>query len=207
VAAKKEAAKVVGEALVVAILGTLLALITNAVSPVGLTLSRNYFPGGNQPRATSHIPPQSLGTNNPSPFEVLAAEFQAKGLVLAESNQVIRLFHDPRREQNRVLFIDARKDDDYQKGHIPGAWRYDYVHHEDYLPSIAPLCLGAEQIVVYCGGGSCELSEFAAIDLRDILSLPKEKLLVYGGGFTEWTNNRLPIEEGDRASGKVSVPK
>jgi rhodanese-related sulfurtransferase len=205
--AKKQVVKVVAEALIVAVAGAVVAFVANAVSPHGLTLSRNYFPGAATPRTASVPPPEHPGTNQPSAFELLAKHFAEKGLHLANSNEVVQLFHDPRKEQNKVVFIDARKDDEYQHGHIPGAWRYDYVHHEEFLPAVAPICLGADQIVIYCGGGNCELSEFAAIDLRDILSLPKEKLLVYGGGYTEWTNNRLPVEIGERGSGNVSPPK
>jgi len=203
-AAKNKIAKVVGEALIVAVIGAVVALVANAVSPAGLTLTRNYFPGAPTPRSLP-VPQAELaaGTNQPSSFDILAKHFEEKGLRLANSNQVVQLFHDPRKEQNRVVFIDARKDDEFQRGHIPGAWRYDYVHHEEFLPTVDSICIGADQIVVYCGGGNCELSEFAAIDLRDILSLPKEKLLVYGGGFTEWTNNRMPVEIGERGSGNI----
>jgi rhodanese-related sulfurtransferase len=204
-AAKTEIIKVVREGLLVAFIGALLAFLANAVSPKGLTLSRDYFPGVSRYAAVlpANPVPGTAATNTPSPFELLAAHFREKGLQLADSNQVIRLFHDPRVEQNLIVFIDARKDEEYQQGHIPGAWQFDYVHHENYLPTIGPLCQGAEQVVVYCGGGQCELSEYAAIDLRDILTLSKEKLLVYGGGFNEWTTNQMPVEIGERKSGKM----
>jgi rhodanese-related sulfurtransferase len=194
------------EGLLVALLGAVVAFLANAVSPRGLTLSRDYFPGASRPPTAIPVaerPPGVGVSNSLSPFDLLAAHFKEKGLQLADSNQVIRLFHDPRMEQNLVLFIDARPDEEYRQGHIPGAWQYYYVRRENYIAAIAPLCQSAEQVVVYCGGGHCELSEFAAIDLRDILAVPKEKLLVYGGGFTEWTTNQLPIEEGGRKSGKL----
>lgn len=192
--------------MLVAFIGALIAFLANTFSPRGLTLSRDYFPGAPRQAAVPAVSPGpgTVGTNNATPIELLAAHFREKGLQLADSNQVIRLFHDPRMEQNLVVFLDARKEEEYQQGHIPGAWRYDYVRHEDFLPTVGPLCQGAEQIVVYCGGGHCELSEYAAIDLRDILSLPKEKLMVYGGGFNEWTTNQMPIEVGDRKSGKIA---
>ena len=208
-AAQKPAARVFGEALLVAVLGALIALLANAVSPRGLSLSRNYFPGAARPTAMTapRIAAGVTNTNNLSSSELLAAHFREEGLQLADSNQVIRLFHDPRVEQNLVVFVDARSEAEYQRGHVPGAWHYDYFHHENYLPSVAPVCQAAQQIVFYCGGGACELSEHAAIDLRDILSLPKEKLLVYAGGFNEWTNNRLPVEVGERKSGNLSTRK
>ncbi|HWH72296.1 MAG TPA: rhodanese-like domain-containing protein, partial [Candidatus Sulfotelmatobacter sp.] len=57
-------------------------------------------------------------------------------------------------------------------------------------------------IVVYCNGGNCEDSELAATMLRDA-GIPKDKLLVYGGGMTEWTTNGLPVELGQRKSGNL----
>jgi len=42
--AKKQFVKVVAEALIVAVAGAVVAFVANAVSPHGLTLSRNYFP-------------------------------------------------------------------------------------------------------------------------------------------------------------------
>jgi len=95
------------EALLVALAGAVLAFAANALSPKGLRLTNNYF-GTNAP------PTSAPGS--------LAALLQAKGLQLATSNQVQELFHDPRYEQNLILFIDARDSDHYQAGHIPGAY-------------------------------------------------------------------------------------
>jgi len=205
-AAKSEIKRVFIEALAVGIVGALAALFANAVSPRGLKLSWNYFPGDSTPVivTASTNGPNVLNTNNLSPFEILAAQFRAKGLQLAESNQVIRLFNDPRREQNLVVFVDARSEDEYHRGHIPGAFLFDHFHMENYLPAVGPVCAAAQQIVVYCGGGSCDLSEHTAIDLRDIVHVPRENVLVYAGGFNEWTTNRMPIEAGERLSGKLT---
>jgi rhodanese-related sulfurtransferase len=205
VPAKTETKRVLGEALAVGLVGGLFALLANAVSPRAFNMRYDYFAGDSA--RTTYAPftnaPGSLNATNLSAFERLAAEFQAKGLQLADSNQVIRLFRDPRKEQNLVLFIDARGEDEFHHGHIPGAYLFDHFHMENYLPTVAPICETAQQIVVYCAGGSCELSEHTAIDLRDIVHIPKEKLFVYAGGINEWNTNQMPIEVGDRLSGKL----
>jgi 3-mercaptopyruvate sulfurtransferase SseA len=59
-------------------------------------------------------------------------------------------------------------------------------------------------MVFYCNGGECDDSEHAAIMLRDSLGIPKEKVFIYGGGFTEWTNNGMPFELGVRNSGELT---
>ncbi len=193
--------RVLQEALLVGIASAILAFAANAISPRGLSLKANYFPGdaGKFP-----VAPVASGTANLPPAETLAQRFEKLGLQLAESNQVTQLFHDPRREQGLVVFIDARNDEHYQAGHIPGAYQFDRFHAMDYLPTITPVCLAAEQIIFYCGGGDCEESEHAALSVRDAMTLPKEKIFVYGGGMTEWQLNRMPIEIGARNSGNLT---
>lgn len=130
---------------------------------------------------------------------------QQRGLQLVTSNQVVELFRDPRREQGLVVFIDARDDQHYAAGHIPGAWQFHHYHAEKYLPTVLPICLTALQVVVYCSGGECEDSEFAAIMLRDT-GVPREALFVYPGGMNEWKANGLPVEAGARGSGEAPKP-
>jgi len=202
---------VILEALVVAAIGAALAFAANGISPRGLKLSRDFF-GTSRPAQENPVAATNTttvgGTNTPSPHEVLAARLRKEGISLIDSNQVIRLFDDPRREENLVIFVDAREDQHYQKGHIPGAYQLDYYRPEKYLATVLPLCQLAQQIVVYCNGGNCEDSEFAATFLLSA-GVPKEKLEVYGGGFSEWQTNHLPVEIGPRLSGQIvtnSIP-
>ncbi len=184
------------EALIVGAAGAALAFAANALSPRGLKLTQNFFPGGDVYR--NQALPAGTNRATPSPTAALAAKLKAKGLGLVDGAQVVELFHDPRYQQKAIVFLDARNDDDYQEGHIPGAYHFDHFHFDKYLPTIIPLCQAAQQIVVYCGGGDCELSEFAATMLGTDLGIPKEKIFVYGGGMTEWTSNNLPLETGER---------
>jgi rhodanese-related sulfurtransferase len=211
-ACRAQAGQVLWEGVIVALAGALFAFAANEVSPRGLHLARNYFPGAvRSPRPTanaSRLVPGAGGTNAavPSPAQLLAARLQAKGLQPAESNQVAQLFRDARYAQELIVFVDARDDRHYQEGHIPGAWQFDPYHAEIHLATVLPVCQAAERIVVYCTGGECEDSEFAAILLRDA-GLPKEKLFVYGGGMTEWTTSGLPVEIGERKSGNFRPAK
>jgi len=189
-------------------MGAAFALAANQVSPRGLALTRNYFPGATRPlRPTMtviHVPGDAARTNAPATLvaELLAARLKAQGLQLLGSNQVAQLFRDPRYEQELVVFIDARDDQHYQEGHVPGAYQLDHYRAENYVATALPVCQTADQIVVYCNGGDCEDSEFTAITLSDA-GIPKAKLFVYGGGMTEWITNGLPIEIGGRRSGNL----
>ena len=190
-----------------AVIGAALAFAANALSPRGLSLTTNHFPW------TKLTPPPSVaGTNltgaavtyTNSPLELLSAQLRENGLQLADSNQVMQFFRDPRRAQDGVIFIDARDDEHYQAGHIPGAYHYYHFRPENYLTNVVQVCLAAQQIVFYCSGGECDESIQAAITLRDSIHIPKEKVFVYGGGMNEWTTNRLPIEVGARNSGQFT---
>lgn len=209
--ARKYAAKqILRESVLIGVLGAFLAFAANAISPRGLVLTRNYFPSGvrsSQSAVITNSP--TLSNASPrvvapahTPPQLLAARLQAKGLQLADSNQVIQLFGDPRYEQELVIFVDARDDRHYQEGHIPGAYQFDHYRAENYLPIVLPVCQTAQQIVVYCMGGDCEDSEFAAITLAST-GIPMERFYVYGGGMSEWMTNGLPVEVGERKSGKL----
>jgi rhodanese-related sulfurtransferase len=199
--------KVLREGALVAVIGALLAFAANKMSPQGIELTRDYFPAT---KLTS--PSVSPGTNQAavssaatnSALELVIARLKANGLQLADSNQVVELFHDPRREQDGVMFIDSRDEDHYRAGHIPGAYLFDRFRPENYLTNVVQVCLTAQQIIFYCNGGECDDSLHAAIYLRDGIGMQKEKVFVYGGGFTEWTNAGLPYELGSRNSGELT---
>jgi len=199
------------EALLVAAAGIVLAFGANLVSPRGLALTRNYFPAGISrpvPAATSVGSPHDMaGTNPPasSPAQLLAARLKEQGLQSVDGHQAAQLFHAPRFQQGGIAFIDARDEQHYREGHIPGASEFDPYYPEKYFPTVLPVCQAAEQIVVYCNGGDCDDSESAAITLRDV-GIANQKLFIYTGGITEWTTNGLPVEIGGRNSGNLRSP-
>jgi rhodanese-related sulfurtransferase len=194
-------------------LGLAFAFLANQLSPRGLNPATNYFPG--DPKASEVSTPPvvttrlSGNTNVPASAPAhdasLTARLEEKGLHLLDRAGTEKLFHDPRAQQNAILFIDARDQDDYQAGHIPGALEFYPYHPEKYLADVLIPCQFAEQIIVYCTGGDCEDSESAALFLRDA-GVPVGKLFVYGGGMTEWDTAKLPVEIGPRNSGDLRHP-
>ncbi len=197
--------------MLVAGVGAAIAFAANWLSPSGLALSADYFPkvatnAVPVPAATNPATGAPLNrTNPPSAAELLATRLKAEGLRPVDTPQAAQMFRDPRRESGLIVFIDARNDEHYQAGHIPGAYQLD--HYEllkqpaKWLAELLPVCQAAQQIVVYCSGGDCEDSRFAALDLRTA-QVPKEKLFVYLGGFADWSTNGLPVEIGARLSGR-----
>jgi rhodanese-related sulfurtransferase len=194
------------EGLVVVVGGVGFAFAANSLSPHGLSLTRNYFPGSTRP-VLARPAPVTGDTNSPTATarETLTARLQAKGLQLVSSNHVLEWFRDPRYALELVVFVDARDDRHYLDGHIPGALQFDHYRAENYLAAVLPVCQVAEQIVVYCNGGDCEDSEFTALTLTEA-GVDKTKLSVYGGGMTEWTALGWPVETGPRNSGQIRNP-
>jgi rhodanese-related sulfurtransferase len=191
------------EGLLVAVIGAGLSFAANALSPYGLKLNRNYFPNKapaqTTPSTGASVKPSAQATGE----DPLADRLKAEGLGLVNSNQVAQLLADPRFAMDTLLVIDARDDEHFQKGHIPGAFLLDHYHAEKYLATVLPLAARADQIVVYCHGGEkCEDSEFTAIVLRGA-GIPSQKLFIYGGGITEWCANGNQVELGAHKSGQL----
>ena len=138
----------------------------------------------------------------PSAQEIAVARLKEKGLQAVDGPEAMQLFRDPQYELESIVFIDARDDRHYQEGHIPGAYQFDRYYPEKHLPAVLPACLNARNIVVYCTGGNCEDSEFAALMLKEA-GVPQERLAVYVGGMTEWIAKAWPVEVGERKSGKM----
>jgi rhodanese-related sulfurtransferase len=196
--------RVLLEALVVAALGAIVAFAANGLSPRGLKLTQDYFHGETLPisrAGTNRTDIASARTN--SATDPVIARLKEKGLQVVDSDQALKLFHDALYQQGGIIFIDARNDEHYQSGHIPGAYQFDNYHPENYMGAVFPVCQAAQKIIVYCNGGNCEDSQFAALTLRDA-QIPNEKLFVYTGGITEWTNRGYAVEVGERNSGKTS---
>jgi len=196
------------EAVHLAMVGVVFAFAANQLSPRGLKLARNYFPAGTNAALPTPATTGSTGgvstisLTAATPTLVVVPRLAEKGLQAVDTAQATRFFDNPRRAQGLIVFVDARDDQRYREGHIPGAHQLDPYRSEKYIAPVIPVCQSAEQVVVYCTGSECEDSELAAILLRNA-GIPNQKLFVYVYGITEWTAGRLPVEIGDRNSGNV----
>lgn len=178
--------------------GLVLALVVNQVSPRGLRLGRDYFQ--ESARVTGDPTAGAAAPVLPSPqVESL------KRLPEITADTALALFRDPRRVQGQVIFVDARKQTVFQEGHIPEAYPLDRFYPDQDLPSVLLAGVAAEQVVVYCAGGACEDSHYAALQLIEA-GLEASRIRVFAGGFTEWTAHSWPVERGERGSGLVSNP-
>ena len=89
--------------------------------------------------------------------------------------------------------IDGREPSEYEAGHIPGAVNLPYDQVAGNLQKLGQLDTGGRPIVVYCGGGTCEISINLAWDL---ITAGQTRVAVYKGGFPDWLEAGLPSATG-----------
>jgi rhodanese-related sulfurtransferase len=197
------------EALMILVIGAVLALLANALSPRGLSLTRNYFPEVTpapvDPGLMARVslgaePDEDADATSAAGTDPLEARLRQRGLERIDLEEVRALFEDDRYAMELVILVDARTRRHYLEGHVPGAYLLDHFRPEATLLEVLPASLAAEQVIVYCSGGECEDSEFTAIFLRDA-GVPGDRLRIYTGGLLEWRQAGLPIELGQRGSG------
>ena len=80
----------------------------------------------------------------------------------------------------RVVLVDVRERDDYEKEHIKGAISVPISElsmrvQKDYAKDV--------EVIVYCGGFECTLSTKAS---EMLLNMGYEKVLEYEGGLKDW---------------------
>lgn len=105
------------------------------------------------------------------------------------STAAVKLFS----EKFPANLLDARRKEDYAKGHIRSALSLDIRQFDQLFPSIQPRLVAELPVIIYCGGGDCEDSHALAERLRGFGFEP----LVYAGGWEAWTAAKLPFETGE----------
>ncbi|HEX6852425.1 MAG TPA: rhodanese-like domain-containing protein [Candidatus Polarisedimenticolaceae bacterium] len=89
-----------------------------------------------------------------------------------------------------AVFIDARPKEEYDGGHIPGAVNLPYDEAAFDPERLSKFDAQGKPIIVYCGGGTCELSMNLAWAM---LQSGQKKLLVFVGGTPEWEGAGYPL--------------
>lgn len=183
----------------VLIVGLVVAWLANRVSPRGLHLGRDYF---SDPRLRVAAP-ESGRSESPSPRPHAAEALHRVSEIT--SDQALGFFRESRRRPGGVIFVDARKESSFLEGHVPEAYPLDRFYPETSLPAVMTAGGTAEIVVVYCAGGTCEDSHYAALQLLEA-GLQESRVRVYAGGFHDWTARHRPVERGVRGSGLITDP-
>lgn len=89
-----------------------------------------------------------------------------------------------------VLFVDVRKDSDWDAGRIPGAEHLELKKIYDEA-SLAELMGKEEAVVIYCNGPKCMRSSEAS---AKAVSWGFKKVYYFRGGYPDWVAAGFPIE-------------
>jgi len=90
-----------------------------------------------------------------------------------------------------IPILDARSQEDFLAGHIPGAVSLPYYDMGSYLDRVLPLLSTNQPVMIYCSEASCADAELLA---RSIFDLGYSNLLVFKGGYKAWIAAGLGIE-------------
>ncbi len=94
-------------------------------------------------------------------------------------------------QSGSAVFFDARKEEDFDAGHILNALNLPAEEFEQQYPKVAPMLTPESPIVVYCDGTECELSHHLADQLR-----PQgyTNIHILYNGWTAWRTAGFPVE-------------
>jgi rhodanese-related sulfurtransferase len=95
--------------------------------------------------------------------------------------------------EGKAVFVDARSEEDYQAGHVPGALLLNQDLFEANVSSLMDLVPPDTLIVTYCSGEGCGSSREVA-DL--LLGAGFTNVKVFYGGWEIWKRAGYPAEKG-----------
>lgn len=92
-----------------------------------------------------------------------------------------------------AAFVDARSAEEYAEGHIPGAVSlpFDDVYKKPELAKAFDE--KGLPIIVYCGGGDCDLARTLAYAL---IEAGHKRVLVFKDGLPGWATAGMPVAKG-----------
>lgn len=130
-----------------------------------------------------------LFTSHSRAGEKTVAPESIKGAITVSAEEVIKLIMS----NPELVLIDARKEREYVKGHIEGAFNMlNTEMTEEKLQALVPKKEAA--IVFYCNGPACRRSSDAVIKA---LSWDYTNVFWFRGGWKEWQDKWLPVVSGE----------
>jgi len=134
---------------------TLLALAVNAVSPVGLSVTR----------------------------ALTLRELDARYISAEETKA--------RHEAGQSLFLDARRTENFARGHIAGAQNIPADEFDQRFVEMANWLPKEAEVVIYCDGKSCGSSRQVADKLGP---MGYERVSIFRDGWAGWKDRGWPVE-------------
>ncbi len=123
-------------------------------------------------------------TSAENAYRMLAKEGDPAFISLEEVIEIQR--------QNSATLIDARTNDEFKAGHIPGSRNLPYYEIDQYKGKALEGLTVESPIIIYCEGIGCELSFFLG---RDLQAGGFNNIKIFYGGYPEWSNAGLPLDK------------
>ena len=83
-----------------------------------------------------------------------------------------------------VMWLDARPDEEFAAGHIPGAKLLNAEHWDSLLPDVLNAWTPGQKLIVYCSRQNCDASHEVARRLCEEADL--KNVFVLEGGWEAW---------------------
>jgi rhodanese-related sulfurtransferase len=162
----------------------------------GALIHEKSEPTSSAPATKPTKSPPSEGSR-PTPADAATAakkhlEHDYQTVTVDEAHEVL---DDPKTAQGLNIFVDARDEEHFVEGHIPGAIQCFPYESQRCLDRVKAAAAGAEKVIVYCGGGDCEDSIFMSRELQEA-GVPYEAMYLFEGGWKEWSAKGLHTETG-----------
>jgi len=160
--------KTIKEIIILVAVSVALALVVNTFSPRGIALVGQW----DVAKGVITASPAGDAAGRPEEIDSVA---RAKDLF----------------DKADVLFVDARSQNHYENGHIPGAVSLPVGQFEERIEFFLNRYPPAQPIVTYCSGRTCEDSH----DLAQLLSgLGFTNVRIFIDGFPGWEAEGYPVE-------------
>jgi len=160
--------KTIREIIILVGISVILALVVNALSPRGIALVGKW----DSAKALISDNPEKNTVHRPGKIDSVA---------LAKS-----IF-----DKGDAIFVDARSQNDYENGHIPGAVSLPVAQFEAEIAFFLNRFPPGQPIVTYCSGRTCKDSH----DLAQVLSdVGFTNVRIFIDGFPGWEAEGYPID-------------
>ena len=160
--------KTIKEIIILVVVSVILALVVNALSPRGIALVGKWDTA------------QGLISSNPDQNTV---HQPGKIDSVASAKSIF--------DKGAAIFVDARSQNDYDNGHIPGAVSLPVGQFEAGIAFFLNRFSPGQPIVTYCSGRTCEDSHNLAEALSDV---GFTNVRIFIDGFPAWEAEGYPIE-------------
>ena len=110
------------------------------------------------------------------------------GVEIIEGEGAWKIFQD-----KTAVFIDARSEEEYEKGHVPGAMLVNVDNFEEKISALTAILPYDTMMISYCSGRGCESSLEVAGLLKDA---GYTRVNVFYGGWQYWQKADYPRETG-----------